>query len=94
MASHGLQKGLPYVLEPSPLPVNRTMHGRWNFLTGGESWGGYFVLLPASKEAIPRPKQKSGDFLEFSDFFPASSGIAPPKIEDCRSGSPYFGISR
>ena len=84
MACHGLQKGLPYVLEPSPLPVNRTMHGCWNFLAGGKSSGGYFVLSLMNEEAIPRPKLDVGDFLEFLGFLPDSSGIAPQEMEDCQ----------
>jgi hypothetical protein len=44
MASHGLQKGLPYALVPSPLPVNRTIHGCWPFLTGGETKQEHCVL--------------------------------------------------
>jgi hypothetical protein len=40
------KKGLPYVLEPSPLSVNRTMRGCWNFRTGGETESRY--VCPAS----------------------------------------------
>jgi hypothetical protein len=60
------------------------MHGCWNFLAGGESWGGSLVLPRANQEAIPGPKLNVGNFLEFLGFLPDLSGIAPPKMEDCR----------
>ena len=50
----------------------------------GANLGADTIVLPrASKEAIPRPKLNLGDFLEFPRFLPDSSGIVPPKMEDC-----------
>src|ERR1700691_1241554 len=80
MACHGLQKGLPYVLEPSPLPVNRTIHGCWNFLAGGESWGGYVLSCPGKvKKQFPGQSSTSVIPLSFRDSCRILRGLIPQK---------------
>src|ERR1700731_3484295 len=79
MACHGLQKGQPYVLVPSPRPANRAIHGRWHFLDGGitESWT-CPALLPVNAIALPKPKYCY--FPQFPRVLPDSPGTPSPKI--------------
>jgi hypothetical protein len=52
-----------------------------------------FVLLPVCKEAIPRPKRKFPEFLDFLGFLPTSLGIVPQKNRRLRfRGSIFWNL--